>query len=115
MFVELSDEELLIDRWPRPPEIWSKQGSIANVELFLEFSEYRLNLHFKVVLHDEHSQPCQTDWADIDQAGRAVFARDGCVFSLTVGPDGSPIERLLADFNSDRFEPIEAPDWATRW
>ena len=115
MFVELSDGELLIERWPRPPEIWSKQGAGASAELLLEFSDYHLNLHFKVVPNDERSHPIETDWADIDQAGRAVFARDGCVYALTVGPDGSPTERLLADFNADRFEPIEAPEWATRW
>jgi len=54
-------------------------------------------------------------WADIDQSGRAVFARNGIVYAVEVGPTGAPIERPLADFSQDRFEEVIAPAWATTW
>jgi hypothetical protein len=47
-----------------------------------------------------------SDWADFDQRGRLVEARDGKIFA-----DGAEI----ADFNADRPESFAAPDRMTRW
>jgi hypothetical protein len=53
-------------------------------------------------------------WADWDQAGRLVFVADGKVFAGEIGLNG--IKRHeLADFNGNKFEEVEAPDWAKRW
>jgi hypothetical protein len=54
-------------------------------------------------------------WADWDQRGRLVYAKDGKLFALEITGQhpGNPIE--LADFNNARPEPREAPAWATVW
>lgn len=54
------------------------------------------------------------NWADWDQRGRVVYARDGQVFAQAVDEVGH-FARPLADFNDQTFESIAAPDWATRW
>lgn len=54
------------------------------------------------------------EWADIDKAGRIVFARDGKLFAASID-GGALVERELADFNANRFEPVEAPAWAKEW
>lgn len=54
-------------------------------------------------------------WADWDQRGRLVCGRDGQVLAAEVSEAGLQPLQVLADFNSHRPEPIEAPEWATRW
>jgi hypothetical protein len=53
-------------------------------------------------------------WADWDQAGRVVFARDGCLFTGAVRADGLH-EKLLVDLNSNKPRSLKAPEWATQW
>jgi len=53
-------------------------------------------------------------WADWDQAGRLVFARDGALFSGEIHQEGLREERLV-DLNPNKPQPMKAPDWATRW
>jgi len=54
-------------------------------------------------------------WADWDQKGRFVIARDGCIFRGQVEVDGSIAERKLLDLNSEKPTPHVAPHWATAW
>jgi hypothetical protein len=54
------------------------------------------------------------NWADWDQRGRVVYARDGQVFAQEPDQIGT-FARPLADFNDQKFEAIAAPDWAQRW
>jgi len=44
-------------------------------------------------------------WADWDQKGRFVIARDGCIFRGQVEVDGSIAERKLLDLNSEKPTP----------
>jgi hypothetical protein len=53
-------------------------------------------------------------WADWDQTGRLVFAKDGCLFSAELRRDGLR-EKLLADLNPSKLRSMKAPEWATRW
>jgi hypothetical protein len=53
-------------------------------------------------------------WADWDQSGRLVMVADGKLFAGEIGPHGVD-RRELADFNRNKFEAIEAPDWAKQW
>jgi hypothetical protein len=50
-------------------------------------------------------------WADWDQQGRLVLAREGQLF---VWEDGRGV-RTIADFNDQAPDPQPAPEWATRW
>ena len=53
-------------------------------------------------------------WADWDQTGRLVFARDGCLFSGALRRD-SLREKLLVDLNPNKPRSLEAPEWASHW
>jgi hypothetical protein len=54
-------------------------------------------------------------WADWDQQGRLVFARDGKIFAASISDDGHLTEELLVDLNPAKPEPIPTPEWATKW
>ena len=55
------------------------------------------------------------EWADWDQRGRLVFAREGKIFALTAEAIGESMPQELADFNGNQPEPMEAPEWAKNW
>lgn len=52
-------------------------------------------------------------WADVDQQGRLIIARNGKLFSADV-QDGLTLSEL-ADFNAHQPETFPAPEWATKW
>ncbi len=54
-------------------------------------------------------------WADWDQRGRLVFARDGRLFALPAEDIGHNEPWELADLNGHKPEPMEAPEWAKVW
>ena len=53
-------------------------------------------------------------WADWDQAGRSVFARDGRLFAATV-ENGQLAERELLDLNANVPTEVEALESARQW
>jgi hypothetical protein len=53
-------------------------------------------------------------WADWDQRGRLVFAREGALFTCGPGEQFSSATQL-ADFSAQTFASISAPAWATQW
>jgi hypothetical protein len=57
----------------------------------------------------------RASWADWDQQGRLVFARDGKIFGARLDDRGHLVERELADFNSSKPESVPSPDWASKW
>lgn len=53
-------------------------------------------------------------WADWDQQGRLIFAREGALFAAE--PDGSALRTsLVADLNGERPHDVPPPAWAQRW
>jgi hypothetical protein len=60
-------------------------------------------------------RPLNADWAEVDQQGRIVFAREGKVYSLGVEEGVLQPERELIDLTDNTFEAVEAPDWAKKW
>jgi hypothetical protein len=71
--------------------------------------EIRDNQHQEMLLlKDVH-------WADLDQRGRLVYAKEGKLFAA-VSRRGVEIEASeLVDFNSSRPEKTKSPDWARHW
>jgi hypothetical protein len=57
----------------------------------------------------------RVSWADWDQRGRLVYAKDGKIFAGRLGDDRQLVERELKDLNLSKPEPVPAPDWAARW
>ncbi len=58
--------------------------------------------------------PAKIEWADWDHNGRLVLLKEG---KLLVGEEsnGRFALRELADFSSQKPEPMAAPQWATEW
>jgi hypothetical protein len=54
-------------------------------------------------------------WADFDQRGRLVLAKDGKLLSGTLNETGELDLKELADFNMNKPESIATPKWATKW
>ncbi len=54
------------------------------------------------------------NWADFDQQGRLVLAKDGKIFSAEIQNNALQLTEL-ADFNANQHEPVETPDWAKKW
>ncbi|BDI34010.1 hypothetical protein CCAX7_60610 [Capsulimonas corticalis] len=61
--------------------------------------------------HGHEQQIEKAEWADWDQQGRLVYARDGKLFEFTLA--GESIE--LAEFNDAKPEQMAAPEWAKTW
>ena len=57
----------------------------------------------------------RASWADWDQQGRLVFARDGKIFAGSISDNGDVAENLLVDLNPAKPEPNAPPEWATKW
>jgi hypothetical protein len=57
----------------------------------------------------------QASWADFDQQGRLVFAKDGKVFAGEVDEQNRISEKLLIDLNPLKPCTLRTPKWATEW
>jgi hypothetical protein len=57
----------------------------------------------------------KASWADWDQQGRLVFARDGKIFAASLTNDTHFDERLLIDLNHSKPKSVSPPQWATKW
>ena len=68
-------------------------------------------LDFTLRLGDDEIALGPASWADWDQRGRFVLAREGRLFQRTSA--GELIE--IADFNDQQPEPAPAPAWARTW
>lgn len=120
-----------LERFPNPdsvpfaqreslePEIRRRSGHPYSIEVQIgwgpkSYSRSQVEGRFLILGNQRYPLEGAT-WADVDQAGRAVFARKGVVYTVDMGPNGSPTERPLADSSQDRFEEVIAPEWATKW
>lgn len=55
------------------------------------------------------------EWADWDPQGRLALAKAGKIVTATVNENGSLSERVLADFNAARPNPVASPPSARTW
>jgi hypothetical protein len=78
----------------------------------LDYSEEFAVRHLKKFFMTEIDR---ASWADWDQQGRLVFARDGKIFAASIGDKGNLVEDLLVDLNPAKPEPHAPPEWATKW
>lgn len=66
-----------------------------------------------IVRRDFKPKSHHPQFLDMDPRGRVVFGDKGCLWAWDEFPKGKP--QLIADLNANRFEPVEAPDWARTW
>lgn len=54
-------------------------------------------------------------WADWDKRGRLLYAKDGKLFTGALDATGELRSEEITDFNMNKPEPKETPDWAKTW
>jgi len=101
-----------------PPTIWRKQFQTYSIEKHYIGYRWRMgevNRLF-VVNNQTHEKVLLSDatWADFDQQGRLVLAKEGKLFAATLD-NGDLKLTELADFNANKPDPQPAPDWAQKW
>jgi hypothetical protein len=111
------------NRWrTERPEIWEHKHP-AGSSLLIRSTDAISFTHpggpylesFRLVLKsgEEMSLPAAS-WADWDQAGRLVLARDGALYAAT-SVSGRIVERQLIDLNANAPTQVEAPEFARHW
>ena len=79
-------------------------------------SDYKDQDRFSVRYADGEELPLEdAEWADWDQQGRLIFARNGKIYALAADAIGQAPPEELIDLNGNQPEPMEAPDWAKVW
>jgi hypothetical protein len=106
-----------------PPHIWSK--STDNLSLYASHvghdsdqkqSGARNQFAYSISIDGGKTEILLkgVNWADFDQQGRLVLAKEGKLFAGTLANgDLQLIE--LSDFNDNKPDPQPAPDWAQKW
>ena len=101
---------------PEIREKMSADGSqVIRLKRSIEVFDYAEEFAISKSGQSEMTELSRTSWADWDQQGRLVFARDGKIFAGSLGDGGQLVERELTDLNPSKPEPVPAPDWAARW
>jgi hypothetical protein len=110
---ELLENDTYRVKWQRRHP--SQSLTLLMTQQFESFQEYGGPFVVEFELRHESSGETRSlgwgTWADWDQQGRLVLARDGRLFSLD--DEGSSSE--VADFNGQTPEPAPAPAWARDW
>lgn len=114
---------LLRDNWERVmderPETWrrldpSEQRWLEmTIRSEADFAAYGgpFVVEYALLSGDEIVPLGQATWADWDQRGRLVVAKDGCLWDVR----SSGERELIADFNHQTPDPAPSPDWARVW
>jgi hypothetical protein len=101
------------------PEVREKAGPNRTYVIRLTRSIERLDYSEEFELrHVNGSLVTKIDrasWADWDQQGRLVFARDGKIFAASIKDSGNLVEDLLIDLNPSKPKQLAPPEWATKW
>ena len=94
------------------PEIWERRSTDA---ISFQHPGGPYVESFRLVLSSGAELPLPgAGWADWDQAGRLVFARDGRLSAATV-ENGQLAERELLDLNANVPTEVEALESARQW
>jgi hypothetical protein len=99
------------------------QRGIEPIKWYKEVGQYKLiyTYTFKKVRYElthhkkDYADPLdKVEWADFDHRGRIILAKQGKLFTATFNHQGLALKEL-ADFNMNKFYPLEPPDWAKKW
>jgi hypothetical protein len=101
-----------------PPTIWRKSHTIYSLEQhYFGYRSGQGNVSKLFVVNNNTNDKFSLDranWADFDQQGRLVLAKEGKLFAGTL--ENGELKLIeLADFNGSKPDPQPAPDWAQKW
>lgn len=104
------------------PVICQKDSQDGNYRLTMELTGFNYKKYGGITLityslkrlKDSELLLLNDTWADWDQQHRLVYAEAGKLYSAKIEPNGIT-PTLLADFNLNKPELIQSPDWAKTW
>ena len=116
VFKEIQDDQV----WPHKV-VQCKPHTKGHLGLIKTTTQYKDGRHRKSYgirnLETMQDEPLKgIKWADWDQRGRLVYPKEGKLFASEVSEKAEILPaKELADFNDQKPEPIEPPDWAKVW
>jgi hypothetical protein len=101
------------------PEVREKTNSsrthVIHLTRSIECLDYAEDFALRSVKQSDAANIARASWADWDQQGRLVFARDGRIFAASIKRGSDLDEQLLVDLNPSKPKPLPPPEWATKW
>jgi hypothetical protein len=94
---------------------WKKASPTGKAELLLDRCSSAPSYFLVSANKHTEPQPFEAEWADWDQRGRLIVALKGKLLTGKYNRHKPLHFEELADFNDDRPQNIEAPEWARRW
>ncbi len=93
-----------------------RRKTLGKLTLIAESRRSSRHLDDRVFLSyaDEIYDLQEVTWADFDQRGRCIVAKNGTIREVTI-EKGVVHEKMLADLNESRYKPLPPPDWALDW
>jgi hypothetical protein len=102
-----------------PPAIWQKYSIdyTLTMEYLQDSRGYGDHYRYTLTKHNSNHEVklAKVRWADIDQHGRIILAKDGKLFTAAIRGEGELTLTELADFNANKPEQVKTPSWARRW
>jgi hypothetical protein len=110
-----------------PPIVWRKTNPVCPKRYSLDMSilgikerggPWYLTEHAVTREKGKADKLGRSEWADWSHTGDLLFSMDGCLYRVKCRKNIlEPLEDAvkIADFTNLKFEPIKAPDAATRW
>jgi hypothetical protein len=112
---------------PSPPIIWRKANPVCPKLYSLDMAivgikerggPWYLTEHAVTRENGESDKMGRSEWADWSHTGDLLFSMDGCLYRVprrkaTLAPLEDAVK--IADFTDLKFEPVKAPDAASRW
>ena len=104
---------------PIQPEVSEKTNPslthVIQLTRSLECLDYSEDFALRSVKQFLVANIARASWADWDQQGRLVFARDGKIFAASIKGDSKIVEKQLVDLNPSKPKPIPPPEWTRKW
>lgn len=94
--------------------VWNKQHPKQAMHVIMEWDMDAYSYALYDQQHDTETLLDNVSWADWDQRGRLVGARDGQIIAMNPEALNEDVT-VLEDFNDQKPDPQPAPDWARKW
>jgi len=101
-----------------PPTTTQKRGdSYVLIQKYLGLRRH-YGAVYEYSIIDNQNREIKVEGAtclDFDQPGRIIIAKAGKLYTAAITDQGELALTEIADFNANKPEPVETPDWAKKW